>query len=1642
MVAVGGDWADMITIKGAREHNLKHLDVEIGDGITAVTGVSGSGKTSLVFDTLYHEARRRFLEIYALGDVAQRLAPADVDSINGVGPAVALGQNLLNRNPNSTLASATGLAPLLRILYARFGRRACPECGQKLFYYSEDEAVERLVEHSGNGRWQLFAVLVRRAPGSHATLLGYLHDKFGTEAVRVDGEIMRKSRDLDADEVHEIAIMLGGGNALLAASAAREMVQQVRMLGSAVIDVQKEGCVEMLSLAPVCGECGHWFDALEPTHFNRPCAHCQGNGCDLCAHTGLMPEAAAVRWQDLLLTDLLAMSVGRTFSLFNAADLPLAAERLQREIEQRLRALDDVGLGYLSLDRASPTLSRGEAQRTRLAVSLTSQLEDMLHVFDEPTIGQHAADTERFLPVLRALPGPVVYVEHDKAAVAAADQVIDLGPGAGEQGGRIEFAGEPVGLWAADTASGRYFSGRAKLPKPVQRPDALDFLRVKDADLHNLQKVTVRFPLGRVTAVTGVSGSGKSTLVEGVLAKSLSSGEACGCTSVEGPLLKPIMVDQSPIGRNPRSNPATYTKLADIVRDLFAGATGLTPSHFSFNRPEGACPSCSGMGAIEIKMRYLPSSWIPCVTCDGRRFKDEVLAAEVDFDGRQLNIAQFYRLTVSETLPLIDSVEWLAAGKRRAARRILEALYEIGLGYLTLGQPSPSLSGGEAQRVKLARFLGRRSLDRQVLLLDEPTTGLHEQDVAVLLAFLSRLVEAGGTVIAVEHNLDFIRAADWIIDLGPGAGPDGGQVLFEGQASRLQEAAHSLTAGALLDDERKPAPDQAKQRLSSGSASIVVRKARVHNLQGIDVTLRKNKLTAVTGVSGSGKSSLVKDVLEVEARRRFLETLSLYERQTAGAGSEADVDSVSGLGVTVAIDADGRQRFDQRATVGTATELTRHLAALLAWKGKRLCLACGSKMTRVHERFLDGWRCANCGAEAVAEPRLFLPTTYAAACITCNGVGTLQIPNPKKLIADAQKPLCGGAMHSPGFFPKGYLCKPLNHGYYMVRALGERYGFDPAQTAWSEMSEEAKQAFLFGDEKPILVRFKSRTQEGSREIVYPGFYGFIRDWDVGGTYTDTRPCPACGGAQLRPESLAVSLGGHNMYQLSSMPLEKLFSVTRALQSPEAGGGAQETGTASLNTVNRRLSFLIRVGLDYLHLGRPAATLSAGEAQRIRLAGLLGSGLRWLTILVDEPTRGMHSSEVGALIETLKDLRDEGNTVIVVEHDVQLIRAADEIIDIGPGAGRLGGHIVAQGAPELVAAMGTVTGRWLRDGDRLATSSGRRTAKRWLTIKGARANNLLGDEIRIPLRVLTGICGVSGSGKSSLLIDTIGRALAPKKLTTSVAYEPLEPGEYAAIAGAPKRTIVVDQKKAGVTSPLSFLGLERPLRQLYAATADGHALGISEKDLQRKCSACKGRGLQRFDMGFLPAVRVTCEVCRGSGYMPEAWQILWQGICLPELVSLTIEEAYQRFQEEAQIARRLAPAVEVGLGYLVLRQPGATLSGGEAQRLKIAKELARSVKRETLFILDEPTVGLHQNDVQVLLGVFERLVAGGHSVVVIEHHLSLLASCDWLIELGPGGGPEGGHLIGAGRPEQLAVGDTPTAPFLSALLGLPAIGSRP
>jgi excinuclease ABC subunit A len=1543
-------------------------------------GVSGSGKSSLVFDTVYNEARRRFLETLALGSPWLRMPPANVRRITGLGPAVSIAQNVLNRNPSSTVASSTGMHPFFRILYARFADVACPRCTRPVRALSDEERLTTVLDllAAHDGEIDVEVPLVRGLAGSHERLLTGARDLF--DRVVVDGRPWR-GRALDPDSAHDIRVRVGRLGPGDSPADVRALLERADAVGSAEVLVAGRS----MSSAPACPECGAWVRPLEPAAF-------QPGAADTSSH-----RIAGTTFEDLM-TFTIEAAAGFVDDL--AALTP--ARRIQHELERRLRPLLQLGLGYLTLDRPMPTLSRGEAQRTRLAVVLAGRLEDLLHVLDEPTIGLHHTDLARLLDAIAGLPGPVVMVEHDRTAIAMADDVIEIGPGGGQAGGRLVFQGPPAALWKADTPSGRSFSTNAPITR-IRRERGTEAIRIAGANARNLTGFECEVPLGLLTVVTGPSGAGKTTLLRDVLLASLTSGDAQGCAAIDAPRLRAIAVDQAPLGNNPRSNPATYTKVFDRIRTLFAHESGRSASEFTFNRPEGACEECEGMGAIEVKLPYVASTWITCDACDGTRYRPESLT--VTWSGR--SISDVLDCSVDEACDLFAA--------DRTTARALHALQQVGLGYVKLGQPSPSLSGGEAQRVRLARRLTRAKAG-DLVLLDEPTTGLHPADLARLIAVLDGLTATGCTVVVVEHQPDLIAAADWIIDLGPGGGPAGGHLLHCGPP-----------AGGVRPDHVPPrAEPRARPRATD---AIRIEGARAHNLRSVDVAFRKGAFTVVTGVSGSGKSSLVGDVLAAEASRRLLECLSVYERQSAHEGPEAPVDAITGLGPTLIVDSNHTSGGEDRgrATVGRSSELDRLVAVLLARSGERRCLECGGVMRRTAPAAEAPWRCEDCGTDGVPiEPR-HLVGSPLSFCRRCLGRGFQRTFLESKLIRRPEEPVCGRCLHSPGYYPKSYMCTPGTGLHPRLLAFADRHGFDPYSTPWAAMSETARQTFIWGDPEPfddgaLVNQLDITLAQTEKGWMWRGLHWLAFN-DIGGMYSEGGPCGKCNGRRLRPEYLAIHLGGHDRADLFSMPFVALEDTLAAMPAP-----SDPVAADALGTIRRRLRFLRQVGLGYLHLDRASWTLSAGEAQRVKLASVLGGGLLGMTVLLDEPSRGLHPREVAALTETLAELRDAGNTVIAVEHDPVLIRAADQVVEVGPGAGRRGGRIVDISSDESVT-------RPLLGGD--APRYRRRPLRSpsaWMHVRGARENNLRGEDVAIPLGVLVGVCGVSGSGKSSLVVDTVGLALAPPKVTTSIASrDRIEAGAHDGIDGAPKRVLVADQAREAVVSAGSYLGIVDALRRVYASSDVAESAGITEADIKGGCDLCRGRGSWRERMWFLPAVTHACDACGGTGYRREAASLVVRGHTLADLEALTLDEVAGAFGDVPAVGRVCDAAARVGLGYLVVRQPGWSLSGGEAQRLKLAKELGKRATARTLYLLDEPTVGLHVNDVGVLVTALDEVVASGSTVLVVEHHPDLLAACDWLIELGPGAGPDGGRVIFTGTPEDLAAAGTPTSPYMKEAL---------
>jgi excinuclease ABC subunit A len=828
-----------IVIKGAREHNLKNIDVEIPrDQLVVITGLSGSGKSSLAFDTIYAEGQRRYVEslsAYARQFLDQMGKP-DVDSIEGLSPAISIEQKSTSHNPRSTVGTVTEIYDYLRLLFARVGRPHCFQCGQEITAQTVQQMVDAMLALPEGMKFQILAPIVRGRKGEYRKELLEMR-RAGYVRARIDGKLVDLADDiaLDKQKKHTIEIIVDRlvmkpGDALMRRLA--DSVETSLKLAGGLVGVLTEADKTMLySEKLACIRCGVSYPEVTPRifSFNSPhgaCPACDGIGyamtpgcpededltmlepCDVCKGARLRPESLSVKVAGQSIAAVTELSVRAAADFFASLKFTdremVIAHRILKEIRERLGFLVNVGLDYLTLDRTAATLSGGEGQRIRLATQIGSGLVGVLYILDEPSIGLHQRDNRRLLQTLlrlRDLGNTVVVVEHDAETMLAADHSLDMGPGAGSHGGHVIAQGSPKQVMDDPRSlTGQYLRGTQTVAVPSRQRNPKGFLSVVDARKHNLKGVTAKIPLGLLTCVTGVSGSGKSTLVLEVLFHSLSQllyhkkPKIDGCKELRGvsALDKVIDIDQSPIGRTPRSNPATYTGLFGYIRDLFSNLPesrmrGYKPGRYSFNVKGGRCEACQGDGLIKIEMHFLPDVYVTCEVCKGQRYNRETL--EILHKGK--SIADVLNMTVDDALEFFEHIPLIKSK--------LQTLHDVGLHYVRLGQSATTLSGGEAQRVKLSRELSKRATGRTMYILDEPTTGLHFADVQRLLDVLDRLVEAGNTVLVIEHNLDVIRNADWVIDLGPEGGDRGGQIVAEGPPTDIAASKRSYTGQVLKE---------------------------------------------------------------------------------------------------------------------------------------------------------------------------------------------------------------------------------------------------------------------------------------------------------------------------------------------------------------------------------------------------------------------------------------------------------------------------------------------------------------------------------------------------------------------------------------------------------------------------------------------------------------------------------------------------------------------------------------------------------------------------------------------------------------------------------------------------------------------------
>lgn len=1475
--------------------------------------------------------------------------------------------------------------------------------------------------------------------------------------------------------------------------------------------------------------------------------------CRKCRGARLQPDAMNYTIGSHTLPDLWQLPVSEFLRLWfgkesserhivaDPSRLDATAALIWEEVGSRLRYLDRVGLGYLTLDRSARSLSGGELQRVHLTTCLGASLVNTLFVLDEPSIGLHPRDTDQLIQIMKDLRdagNTVLVVEHEESVIRAADHLVDIGPGRGQSGGELVFEGPPP-IFDRDcnpscSLTLEYLAGKKKISIPTHRrkPKRGRLLKIRGAAENNLKNIDVDIPLGLFVCVTGVSGSGKSTLIHDVLYRNLLRERGQATEELPGKVRwirgqekigEIVLVDQSPLSRTPRSTSAVYVGAFEHIRKLFAETpdarhAGHLPGYFSFNSSTGRCGRCWGNGFEKVEMQFLSDLYVSCPECEGKRYTPEAL--EFLLEGKSIH--DVLELTVDLGISFFQRMD-----NRKADRVVtaLKPLADVGLGYLKLGQPMNTLSGGESQRLKLVGHLlktkkgsgGGKDL-KDLLLFDEPTTGLHFDDIRILLNVFQQLVDEGNSVLVIEHNGEVIKCADHVIDLGPEGGTGGGKVIASGTPEQIEEEEKSHT-GRFLWTQREPnkEPTLSGKQNSRGlpletteRSAITVRGARENNLKNLGLVIPHDAFTVITGLSGSGKSTLAFDILFAEGQRRFLDSMSAYARQFVQQMERPDVDMVQGLPPTIAIE----QRVSRgggKSTVSTVTEIYHFLRLLFAKVGTQYCPDC---CVAVEKKSVTAITTAVRRALKRGSAKLVAPLIRSRKGFHTDTAAWAQRQGIKTLFVD------GRFVKSKGFE------KLERFKEHTIDAVVAELKNGSSST---EITNGVKNALRWGRGTARLLNVAGESIVFSSEMSCPDCgdafdeldprlfsynsphgwckvcrgYGYVtsssfnleqydsmiaaeleeeRRWErTENSAKET--CPACDGARINPVGRSVWVDHSTIDSLGKL------SVTSAIDVIDGFGfeGVKKIIAQDiLVEIKQRLRFLEKVGLGYLELDRSSITLSGGESQRIRLAAQLGSNLRGILYILDEPTIGLHPRDNDKLLDTLSALRDKGNSLIVVEHDEATIQRADHLVDLGPGAGKEGGEVVFEGplspkshrhsriktkrkSPQArkkdIASSLTLTALAAPYSHPVAGKRRKLPAlsakEEWICIKGANANNLKKLDFSIPLRRLTVLTGISGSGKSSLMRGVLKPAvdskLNSKKGPRSKARILPVDKTWKSITGTDQIVAAyeVDQNPIGKTSrstPATYVKVFDEIRKLFSNVPESRVRGYDSGRFSfnlagGRCETCGGNGRIKLEMNFLPTTWVECDDCQGARYNAATLEIMFNGKNIAQVMSMSVSESCEFFQAHPKIYTTLALLRDTGLGYLSLGQPSPTLSGGEAQRIKLVAEIRKGQSRSrnarmkgktgsfsNLYLIEEPTIGLHYADVMNLIGVLHALVDEGHTLVVIEHNTSIMAEADFILDMGPEAGEDGGQVVSRGRPEQVARSQkSRTAPFLREIL---------
>ena len=1558
-----------IEIINASENNLKNISLTLPHNkIIAITGVSGSGKSSLAFNIIAQIGQKRFLETFSEYTKAYlgKVTDPKVERVNGITPVVSIAQKTSNTNSRSTVGTLLDIFDYFKILYSRLSPEeqnlsrshfsfnnkegACLQCNG--LGLEEFISVEKLIENPNLTLRE--GALVPTLPN------GYI--VYSQVTVEVLNEVCKAhgfSVDIAWNKLTKSQkdVILFGSEKLKVPFGKHSLESRLKWTGIKA-KPREEGFYK--GMLPTMNDILRRDRNKNILRFveAKTCAKCQGKRYN---NSILKQELNGITWDKIVqccFVDLLPL-IQRCKWKPEEENIVLS---LVNKITETLETALALGLGHLSFQRASETLSGGELQRLRTLNQVTSNLSGLTYVFDEPSIGLHPAQNNAMIEVFKRLKrngNTVIVVEHDLKTIAQADWIVEIGPLAGKAGGEVVFNGPTTRFIQQNPKKIQSQTLKALFDKEVWQTKSLrnsKFFELFGCNKNNLKQIDVQFLKNGLNCVAGVSGAGKSTLILQSLVPALLNKEVDASffklTNAQD-LKKVVVVDQKPIGRTSRSNPATYTKLADKIRDVFsqtqeAKAAGFKKSNFSFNTKGGRCEKCLGTGEVEIGMHFLSNVRVPCDTCNGKRFKKEVL--KIKHNG--FSISDVYRLRVDEAIDVFN--------EEQSILTFLHLLQDIGLGYLSLGQSSTTLSGGEAQRVKLVSELHKQTNEKVVYVLDEPSVGLHQFDLKKLITILKKLVDKGNTVICITHNTYLIKQADYILELGPGAGEEGGRIVAKGSVEEIKKTADSKIR-PFLNELALPSKIE-NYALSTQQMEWV--NVHTHNLKNITVTFPKYKLNVITGVSGSGKTSFAIHTLFSEAQSRYAESLSNHVRGKLKLGNQALFDEVNGLTSAIKIDRKTPRKSDF-STVGTLTGIYDSFRLLF------------SRMAQVK------------GLDYSAKDYSF--NQKSGACLTCDGKGFELRTDTEKLITNKTLSVESGLFleHKATRF----YANPNGQYYAVLKQASSENQID-LSLPWENLTQKDQDFILYGNaEKEYTVVWKTNEKEQLLKLSWLGFANYLEHEyqrrklnknikDLVGVLAP-KVCLICNGDRIREPQRSFTVLAKTIGDLSKLTISELraFLLLEVVMSTLEKEIFQKISAYLLPLVDR----IISLGLGYITINRSTHTLSGGEFQRIHLAGQLANRLSGVTYVIDEPTVGLHPKNYSALFTVLEELKNEHNTLLVIEHNPEFVKRAEYVIEFGLGAGENGGSIIHQGSLEQLRQNPDSIYKHYLDSDYSFESKPNTNST--FGIRKLTKFNLPELSASFFSNSINALTGLSGSGKSTLV-----KALN-KENECAFGLN-----QFETIVEVSQEDLRINKMQ----TPVSYLKILEETQKLFAQTKQAKEQKMqkayfSYTHKEGRCLTCKGQGTLTTAMDFMQDVEMICNTCDGRRFNKNVLNVKFKEKNSADVLDLTFKEAARFFKGNSKITSKINALDSVGLDYLRLGQPLSKMSSGEKQRLKLAAHLTSTVKN-TLFVFDEPSIGLHPKDIEKLIAVFKQLKANGNTLLFVEHNPQLIAIADSVVNL--------------------------------------------